>query len=240
MSAEYALPSAINAALKSGTNNFHGSLYEFLRNEKLEARNFFANDKTPLKRNQFGATLGGPIKRNHTFFFADYEGSRTRQGTTFNYVTPTAAELGGDFSGGRPVFDPLTTRPNPAAPAQFVRDPFPGGVIPANRQSPQALFFKPVFQVPNSGANRFVYSPALALDADKFDVKVNPKLGERDNLVSRYSFVHNEESDPTAYPSLGFYPLRSRSQNAGLSSTSPIRLASAIRVARSTWRPVGW
>ncbi len=215
MGAEYALPSVINAALKSGTNSFHGSFYEFLRNEKLEARNFFANNKTPLKRNQFGATLGGPIRRNHTFFFADYEGSRTRQGTTFNYVTPTAAELGGDFSGGRPVFDPLTTQQN--AQGQFVRNPFPGGAIPANRQSAQALFFKPVFQLPNSGANRFVYSPALALDTDKFDVKVNPKLSERDNLVSRYSFVHNEESDPAAYPALGVYPLRSRSQNAGLS-----------------------
>src|SRR3981189_1245279 len=64
MSAEYALPSVINAALKSGSNSFHGSIYEFLRNEKLQARNFFAQSRTPLKRNQFGTTLGGPIKRN--------------------------------------------------------------------------------------------------------------------------------------------------------------------------------
>lgn len=132
-------------------------------------------------------------------------------------MTPTSQELSGDFSGGRPVFDPLTTRQNPANAAQFIRDPFQGGVIPANRQSPQALFFKPLFQLPNSGGNRFVYSPALALDSDKFDVKVNPKLSDRDNLVSRYSFANNTESDPTAYPALGFYPLRSRSQNVGLS-----------------------
>jgi hypothetical protein len=217
MSAEYALPSVINAALKSGTNSFHGSFYEFLRNEKLEARNFFANSKTPLKRNQFGATLGGPIKPNHTFFFTDYEGGRTRQGTTFNYVTPTVDELGGNFGSGRPVFDPLTTRVNPANSTQFLRDPFLNNAIPANRQASQALFFKPLFQAPNSGPNRFVYSPALSLDSDKFDVKINTRLRERDNLVSRYSFVHNEESDPAAYPALGFYPLRSRSQNAGLS-----------------------
>src|SRR5215813_5930889 len=217
MSAEYALPSVINAALKSGTNNFHGSVYEYIRNEKLEARNSFANQKTPLKRNQFGATLGGPIKRNHTFFFADYEGSRTRQGTTFNYVTPTIRELAGDFSGGRPIYDPLTTRPNPAAPGQFLRDPFPGGIIPRERLSAQARYFLPVFPTPNSGDNRFVYSPALALDTNKFDVKVTPRLSQRDSLVSRYSFVHNEERDPAAYPALGHYPLRSRSQNVGLS-----------------------
>jgi len=217
MSAEYALPSVINAALKSGTNNFHGSFYEYIRNEKLEARNFFANQKTPLKRNQFGATLGGPIKRNHTFFFADYEGSRTRQGTTFNYVTPTMRELAGDFSGGRPIYDPLTTRPNPAAPGQFLRDPFLGGIIPRERLSPQALYFRSLFPTPNSGENGFVYSPTLALDTNKFDVKVTPRLSQRDSLVSRYSFVHNEERDPAAYPALGHYPLRSRSQNVGLS-----------------------
>ncbi|MBI3472238.1 MAG: carboxypeptidase regulatory-like domain-containing protein [Candidatus Solibacter usitatus] len=216
MSAEYALPSVINAALKSGGNNFHGSFYEYLRNEKLEARNFFANSKTPLKRNQFGATLGGPIRRNHTFFFADYEGGRTRQGSTFNNVVPTAGELNGSYAAGR-IFDPLTTRENPAQAGQFLRDPFPGGLIPAGRIAPQAAYFKPLFPTPNSGANRFVFSPALGLDSDKFDIKVTPKLTARDNLVSRYSFVHNEESDPAAYPALGVYPLRSRSQNVGLS-----------------------
>ncbi|HUQ90729.1 MAG TPA: carboxypeptidase regulatory-like domain-containing protein, partial [Bryobacteraceae bacterium] len=217
MSAEYALPSVINAALKSGGNAFHGALYEFLRNEKLEARNFFAQSRTPLKRNQFGATLGGPIKRNRVFFFTDYEGSRTRQGSTFNSVVPSSNELAGDFSSGRPIYDPLTTRENPAVPGQFTRDRFPGNVIPANRLSSQALFFKSLFPVPNSGDSRFVYSPALGLDSDKFDVKISPRLTEKDNLVSRYSYVNNNETDPAAYPGLGSYPLTSRSQNAGLS-----------------------
>ncbi len=154
MSAEYALPSVINAALKSGSNAFHGSLYEYLRNDKLEARNFFATDKTPLKRNQFGATLGGPIKRNSVFFFVDYEGGRTRQGTTFNNTVPSTDELAGNFSGGRPVYDPLTTRENPAVPGQFIRDQFPGNVIPASRMSPQAVYLRSIFPVPNSGVNR--------------------------------------------------------------------------------------
>lgn len=223
MSAEYALPSTINAALKSGGNDVHGSLYEYLRNEKLEARNFFAAGRTPLKRNQFGATFGGPIKRNHTFFFTDYEGGRTRQGSTFNYVTPSAEELNGNFAGGRPVFDPLSTRINPDQPNQFIRDAFPGNVIPGNRQSPQALYFKPVFPLPNNPGSRYVYSPALSLDTDKFDVKITPRWGEKNNFVSRYSFANNTESDPTAQPALGYYPLTSRSQNVGLSWYRTIR-----------------
>jgi hypothetical protein len=148
MSAEYALPSVINAALKSGGNSFHGSAYEFLRNEKLQARNFFAAGIPPLKRNQFGATFGGPIQKDKVFFFTDYEGGRTRQGTTFNSVVPTVAQLNGDFTGFRPIFDPLTTQPNPSNPSQFIREAFPGNIIPANRIAPQAAYFKPFSQLP--------------------------------------------------------------------------------------------
>src|SRR5947199_7401039 len=126
------LASVINAAFESGYNSFHGSAYEFLRNEKLQARNLFAAKVAPLKRNQFGTTFGGPIKKDTIFFFADYEGGRTRQGTTINSTVPTAAQLAGNFAGGRPIFDPLSTRENPAVPGQFIRDPFPGNVIPAN------------------------------------------------------------------------------------------------------------
>src|SRR5215813_5130540 len=148
MSAEYALPSVINAALKSGSNSFHGSAYEFLRNEKVQARNFFAATVPPLKRNQFGATFGGPIKKDRIFFFGDYEGGRTRQGTTINSVVPTAPSLNGDFTGGRPIFDPLTTA---VSGSSFSREPFSGNVIPANRIASQAAYFKSMFPIPNSG-----------------------------------------------------------------------------------------
>jgi hypothetical protein len=217
MGAEYGLPSIINAALKSGSNEFHGSAYEYLRNEKIQARNFFAPSVPPLKRNQFGATFGGPIRRDKIFFFVDYEGGRTRQGTTFNSTLPTLRQLEGDFSGGRPLFDPLSTRPNPANASQFIRDQFPNNVIPASHISAQALYFKPWFPTPNSGPNMFVYSPALSLDTDKFDIKVTPHLTAKDSLVSRYSYVANKEQDPQNYPALGVYPLSSRSQNAALS-----------------------
>src|SRR4051812_12564317 len=146
MSAEWALPSVINAALKSGGNSFHGSAYEFLRNEKLQARNFFSATIPPLKRNQFGSTFGGPIKKDKIFFFGDYEGGRTRQGTTINSVVPTAANLNGDFAGGRPIFDPLSTATSSTA-GQFTRTAFSGNAIPADRIAPQAAFFKSMFPI---------------------------------------------------------------------------------------------
>ncbi|MDQ2901122.1 MAG: carboxypeptidase-like regulatory domain-containing protein, partial [Acidobacteriota bacterium] len=217
MSAEYQLPSVINAVLKSGSNSFNGSLYEYLRNDKLQARNFFAQTVPELRRNEFGATLGGPIKRDKIFFFADYEGGRTRQGTTQNSIIPTPQQLNGVFTGLRPIYDPLTTRVNPANPSQFLRDQFPNNAIPANRLSPQALYFKSWFPAPNSAGNRFIYSPALSLDTDKFDVKVSPRLTEKDSLVSRYSYIDNTERDVQGYPVLGYYPLHSRAQNVGLS-----------------------
>ena len=90
----------INATIKSGTNQFHGSAYEFLRNEKLDAKNFFDDPNSPIapyKQNQFGFTIGGPIVRNRTFFFADYEGLRIRQAQTLTSFVPTAAQLVGEF-----------------------------------------------------------------------------------------------------------------------------------------------
>lgn len=217
MSSEYAMPSMINAALKSGSNQFHGSAYEYIRNQDIQARNFFSPTVPPLKRNQFGSTFGGPIKHDRIFFFGDYEGGRTRQGSTFNSNVPTVQALDGNFAGGRPIFDPLTTAVNPANSSQFIRTQFPNNAIPANRQAPQALYFKSWFPTPNNGPALYAYSPALLLDTDKFDIKISPRLTAKDSLVSRYSYVANQEQDQQGYPALGFYPLHSRSQNVGLS-----------------------
>jgi len=134
MSAEFGRGgAAVNVVTKSGANQIHGGLYEFIRNDKLDARNFFSADKTPFKRNQFGVFLGGPIRKNRTFIFGDYEGSRLREATPFLSTVPTSDQRKGDFSAvlgdqavdanndpifdvlGRPVFtneiyDPATTR----------------------------------------------------------------------------------------------------------------------------------
>ena len=113
----------VNVVLKSGTNSFHGTVYEFIRNDALDARNFFApadQDAPAYRRNQFGASFGGPISRDRTFFFADYEGTRVREGITRVANVPTLAERRGDFS------DSLFRAPiNP-----FTQQPFPGNSIP--------------------------------------------------------------------------------------------------------------
>ena len=121
--------SLVTVVLKSGTNQFHGSAYEFLRNDKLDSRDFFATSVSPFKQNQFGATIGGPIKKDRAFFFGDYEGTRIRGGTTGNSVVPTADERSGNFSGLAPITDPTTGLP------------FPNNQIPSTRLSGPAVYF---------------------------------------------------------------------------------------------------
>jgi hypothetical protein len=131
-------PNMVVASLKSGTNSYHGTVFEFLRNEKLDARNVFLTKRDALKRNQFGTTVGGPVKKDKIFFFADFQGTRLRQGTSFNYVVPTVAERSGDFSDilPRTILDPLN------------RQPFPGNIIPANRPRRRASGWRPTFRFP--------------------------------------------------------------------------------------------
>src|SRR5260370_6132425 len=135
----------VNASTRGGTNQLHGSLYEFFRNDGLDAPNFFDNfaglRKAPLRYNLFRPTLGGPAVippvyngHNHTFFFVNYEGTRIRTSHTAQLSVPTAEQRGGDFSNlgfrvNQPIFDPSTTRPNPSG-AGFIRHQFPANAIP--------------------------------------------------------------------------------------------------------------
>src|SRR6202047_1128077 len=106
--------SIVNIVTKSGANSFHGSLYEYLRNDVLDAKNFFSIQKPPLKRNQFGGSLGGPIVKQHTYFFVNYEGTRLRQGVTNTATVPSRLEKQGDFSQDsvKPI-NPATGLPYP-------------------------------------------------------------------------------------------------------------------------------
>jgi hypothetical protein len=152
-----------NVTTKSGGNAFHGSLFEFMRNDAFDSKNFFAVNKEKLERNQFGGTLGGPVMipgmydgRNKTFFFASYEGHRRDQGVTDVSIVPSAAQRQGDFSGLAPIFDPLTTT---VVGGTATRTQFANNQIPANRISPQAQFFMKYIPLPNAPGNTFVSNP---------------------------------------------------------------------------------
>jgi hypothetical protein len=214
MDAEYGhTPSMINATLKSGGNQFHGDIYEFLRNSTLDARNFFylpppgsSLTKEPLHRNQPGATFGGPIVKNKSFFFIDFESLQLSQGVDANNPVASAAERVGNFSDILPktIKDPLTGQP------------FPGNIIPANRLSPQAQFLIPYMPEPNliQGTTfRSVSTSPLAQQNYKADARFDQELTGKDHLMARYSIADNSESDPNPFPAIGQFALHSRGQS---------------------------
>jgi Carboxypeptidase regulatory-like domain/TonB dependent receptor/TonB-dependent Receptor Plug Domain len=214
MGAQYGhFPTVINATLKSGSNQFHGVFYEFLRNNALDAKNYFfispkgRNERDePLHRNQFGVALGGPIIKDKTFFFIDLQSTLLSEAEDFNNVVPSLAERGGDFSASSiKIKNPLTGQP------------FPGNVIPASSISPQATFLLPYMPLPNavSGTtSQAINTNGLKQQLDQADIKIDQQLRTADQLVGRYSIADNRETDPNPYPAMGSFPLRSRAQNA--------------------------
>ena len=208
----------LNATTKSGTNELHGGLFEFLRNDKLDARGFFSPEREVLKRNQFGGTLGGPILiprvldgRNKAFFFAGYEGMRERQGLVFNNIVPTAAMKSGDFSKiANRIYDPLT------------RQPFPDNVIPAARISQQAAYFSRFIPDPNTASGTFAWAPARQLDTDQVTLRFDESLTGKHKLFARYSYHNQRQNEPNAFPALGYAPLRTLGQNVVASLASSL------------------
>lgn len=190
---------AINLITKSGTNEFRGSLYEFYRNEHLDAKNYFAAQKPPYRQNQFGASLGGPIVRNRTFFFADFEVLRVRQGQTFVSTVPTLAMRQGNFAGVSRVFDPLTTS---CAGTVCTRTEFPGGQIPVTRLDPIALKVINLYPLPTNGqlANNYTSSPVQTLEQATYDGKIEHRLSSTSSLSGRYSVSDIHSFYPPAIP----------------------------------------
>ena len=199
----------LNGTTKSGTNAYHGVLFEFLRNDKLDARNFFALQRDVLKRNQFGGGIGGPLSiprlyngKNRTFFYLNYEAMRQRAGQVFNSVVPTAAMKAGDFSapGLNAIYDSTTGAP------------FPGNTIPASRLSAQAQFFAKYIPSPNAGS-RAVFAPSQALDQDQFTIRIDQTINNQHRAFVRWSFINYQQNDPNAFPTLGYASLNTRGQN---------------------------
>jgi hypothetical protein len=185
----------INLVTKSGTDSFHGSLFEFFRNEKLDAKNFFAGPgPTPaFKQNQFGGSLGGPIKKGNTFFFGDYEGLRLRQGITFTNSVPSIAMREGNFAGLATIYDPLT------------RTPYPNNRMPVSAMDPAAVKIANLWPIPQKPGlvNNFILSPNKQDREDKFDARVDHQFGAQSSLFGRYSFNDGNIVTPGALPPVG-------------------------------------
>lgn len=179
-SAEYsnATGAVVNVITRSGTNQFHGTLFEFLRNGDLNARNFFAATRDSLKRNQFGGTVGGPIRHDKLFFFFAYQGTTLRTDPQLaRQVLPTVAMRAGDFSGFAPIADPLTGKQ------------FPNNQVPASRLSPVTQAFLKYLPVPaSSDGSRFTGFPSKP-DTNEYTGKVDWNLRYH-RITGRYFYNH--------------------------------------------------
>ena len=184
----------INFVTRSGTNRFHGSLYEFHRNAVLDARNFFdAPDlKTPhFVRNQYGFSVGGPIIRDKTFFFGNFEGLRERKAITRLATVPSTSLIEGDFSGiPRQLTNPSTG------------EPFPGNIIPPSAMDPIGSAIANFYPAPNSDSpgGNFLAQPISKSDVDQFVVRLDHQTGEGDSLFGRYAYWHSDRFE--AYDAL--------------------------------------
>jgi hypothetical protein len=218
----------INLITRGGTNTFHGSAFEFLRNSALDAKNLFDRPAPfkapPFRLNQFGATFGGRIVRDKTFFFASYEGLRIVRAQTALATVPLAAMRNGDFTVRRnaagqvtPIFDPGTTRLNPAfnsgqpaSPAnpQYLRDPFANNTIPTARLDAVARGILNYVDLPNVdtlpfGLGRFLNNESVRQSGDQFSGRVDHILSSKDQLFGRYSYSNEDLFAPGALTSQG-------------------------------------
>ena len=212
--------------LRSGTNRFHGTLHEFARDDRFDSTGFNANRagqaKPHFHRNQYGFTLGGPVRlpgvydgRGRSFVFLSYEALRETTAGSYTGTVPTALERIGDFSQTRDaqgnvivMYDPRTTRLDPARPAgtvRYIRDPFPGNRIPAELLNPIAQRMLSYFAMPNqagdglSNNNNYFSSAPSGLDTDRVDMRVDHTLSHGHRLTARFNFFQNLIANPDVY-----------------------------------------
>jgi Carboxypeptidase regulatory-like domain/TonB dependent receptor len=190
----------VNATIKSGTNSMRGSVYEFIRNDALDANNFFSNalgaPKPRRQRNQFGGAAGGPIVRNRTFWFGDYEGLRDREGVPRVRQVPTPAEKAGLFSSA--VVDPFA-----AGRPEFARNAQGQWMIPTDRWDPVGAAIVALIPDPNvPGSTIYASTPVTRTRQDQFDVRVDHLIATDISFFGRYSFVDTDTFRPPPLPGL--------------------------------------
>jgi outer membrane receptor protein involved in Fe transport len=205
------LGGVINVVTKSGTNQFHGSVWEYLRNNDLDARNTFFAAVTPYRQNQFGGSAGGPVwipklynGRNKTFFYGAYEGARFSQASNTYLHLPTDAELSGNLTGQAQAYNPFTTRPDPANPSSFIRDPFPGNQIPANLINTTLVDFVKQIRPPlyNTGVGNYnaLDGTPFVQTQDQFSARIDQTLGAKDFVWFRYSGLYYDTTTTGGLP----------------------------------------
>ncbi|HEU5022237.1 MAG TPA: TonB-dependent receptor [Bryobacteraceae bacterium] len=199
----------INLQSKSGTNNWHGSLFEFVRNDRLDASDFFSNatglPRNPLRYNQFGGSLGGPLRRGRTLFFADYQATPVHNSAPAVVSLPTAAQRGGDFSAQTaPIYNPFNS--------SLARSPFAGNVIPASVIDPAAAAISAALPLPNQfsapGAplafDNYAATRVSKSTVQSFDIRIDHQFNEANSIFVRYSFQNTDASTPSLFgPPLG-------------------------------------
>ncbi|HET9741895.1 MAG TPA: carboxypeptidase-like regulatory domain-containing protein [Terriglobales bacterium] len=221
---------------KGGSNSFHGSVFEFLRNTDLDARSFFATEREKYNQNQFGGALGGPIKKDKTFFFVDYQGKILRQGRAFfGGFVPTAGMRAAnpDFTGSAQLFNPYSTR---TVNGSVVRDPFmcdasgnpmpvnngiqangtPCNIIPASLVNPiasQLINFYPLPNVSGNSAGNYANDPVHKLNENEFDARVDHTFSAKDTVFARFSYDQATVFLPGGAPGFAEQNTFSSSQN---------------------------
>lgn len=202
----------INVVTKSGTNEFHGAAYEFNRNNHISTNDYFSNEaglpKPIFRQNQFGGVLGGPIKKNTTFFFVNYDGLRFSQGQSILSIVPTQAQLSGDMSHDAlgnvapQIYDPATTR---VVNGVTIRSPFVGNIIPASRIDPAMTAYAKVFlPAPNTNVNgnNYINTSANVNDGNQGMIRVDQRFGNNNTLTGRYNINDSHNLQPTAQPTV--------------------------------------
>ncbi len=199
---------------KAGTNQFHGSLFDFLRNTDLNASSYFSPINPEYIRNQFGGSIGGPIRKDKTFFFFDYEGTRNVQGLPSLTQVPTALEREGNFTESFPgapevpIYDPNTTVTDPVT-GLTTRTQFPGNIIPKNRLNPIAvkmLSYFPLPNVPGVLAANYVDVPRENYSDNRFDLRLDDVISATDRVFVRFSRDQASVYVPSGLPGFGSQP----------------------------------
>ena len=247
---------------KSGSNEFHGSAFEFLRNSAMDAKSFFLNKtngrKASFQQHQYGVSTGGPVKKDKTFFFALYEKRLVKSGSFSQFTVPTAQQLMGDFSNTRnangsvrTIYDPFTTRPNPDDPTKFIRTPFADNRIPATRFDPVALnaikLWPAANQVGqlNTNQNNLAVQKVPRSPTDRVDFKVDHNLSQNRRMFVRYNRFKQATAaadfwDNGAAPSDGI--MYWGSHNAAIDYTETLGAGTVLNIRGGlslfdAWRP---